>query len=544
METRGIRRHLRISAVLVLGVAFTLWTWVTVAGHLPAWIDASGHSVHLRANTWQDRLFTTIAMDTHPVVVSFALACVAFWTWRRRLRQLTVAIFLGWLLSWPLGSLLKLVFQRARPSVGLTDGLGSAVAHGYSYPSTHMSTATAAAILVIVTTTTTRQTQATVFAWRVLGVAGVSLVAYDRWVTSAHWISDIIGGLLLGMFAAVAGLVLAGVRMLPDLLPPRRVSDRRPVCAVIHNPAKVTDNSTFRRHVEWELRHRGWYDALWLETTRSDPGVAMAQQALHHGVDLVLVAGGDGTVRAVCSTLANSGVPVGIIPAGTGNLLARNLGIPLDETSALNVAFAGVSEQVDLIRVRIDKKPPQMFAVMAGLGIDARVMAATNAELKRTVGSAAYFIAAAQQVGSKPDDLTVSIDGAKPMERASSLAVVGNVGVLQAGIQLIPQATANDGLLDVIVASAPKLSDWASLISKALVRAGRDNDPRVLEMRGTKVRFDMSRPTPYELDGDVEGLARTFEAEIVPRALTIKLPRPLPESPTRENQVASHGSPD
>src|SRR4029453_8530394 len=107
--------------------------------------------------------------------------------------------------------------------------------------------------------------------------------------------------------------------------------------AVIFNPTRVTDWITFRRHVEYELKTRGWDRALWLETTTDDPGQAMTAQAVRENVDLVLGAGGDGTIRIICSGLANTGIPFGLIPAGTGNLLARNIGIPLDEVAALGV---------------------------------------------------------------------------------------------------------------------------------------------------------------------------------------------------------------
>ena len=120
--------------------------------------------------------------------------------------------------------------------------------------------------------------------------------------------------------------------------------------AVIFNPAKVTDWITFRRHVDYELKSRGWDRALWLETTSEDPGRAMTEQAVRENVDLVLGAGGDGTIRVICSGLAHTGIPFGLIPAGTGNLLARNIGIPLDEVAALDVAFDGADKAVDLVQ--------------------------------------------------------------------------------------------------------------------------------------------------------------------------------------------------
>ncbi len=519
----GRRRHLRGLLVLVLGLAFAGWTWLTLGHLLPGWVDSSQLRLHLRPDTRWAEISTTIALDTHPVVLAVLLAGLAVWAWRRRLRNISVAIVIGVLLAWPLDTIIKLLARRPRP----TTALESLTFQGFSYPSTHTSMATAAAILVIATTTTTRQSRASVFTWRIIGVLSVMIVAYDRWLTNAHWVSDIIGGWLLGLFAAVTGLVVAGVRMLPDLISPPKVSGERPVCAVIHNPTKVTDMSTFRRHIDWELTSRGWYDALWLQTTRDDPGVAMTLQAVEAGVDLVIVAGGDGTVRAVCSGLAGTGIPLAIVPAGTGNLLARNLGIPLDEPTAVDVAFGGVTDRIDLVRVRVDDQPPTHFAVMAGLGIDARILSATNLELKRAVGSAAYFIAAAQQATIPATPLRYRVDDQPPVEQEASLALVGNVGLLQGNIQMFPRAQPNDGRLDVMVASTTGRRDWAQLVGRVLLRLRR-SDPRVTELTGRHVSFEVPEPVPFELDGDTGGVATRFDATIERGALTIRLPRRLP----------------
>ena len=510
----------------MLALAFAGWTWLTLGGHLPAWVDRSQQSLHLHEDTRWAEISTAIALDTHPLVLTILLAGLAAWAWRRRLRNISVAIVIGVLLAWPLDTVIKDLARRPRP---VTD-LESLTLQGYSYPSTHMSVATAAAILMIATTTTTRQSRFSVSVWRVVAVLAVLVVGLDRWVTNAHWVSDIIGGALLGMFAAVTGLVLAGVRMLPDLITPPTVDGERPVCAVIHNPTKVTDMSTFRRHIEWELHERGWYDALWLQTTRDDPGVAMTRQAVEAGVDLVIVAGGDGTVRVVCSGLAGTDIPLAIVPAGTGNLLARNLGIPLDEPSAVDVAFGGVTERIDLVRVRIDDQPPTHFAVLAGLGIDARILGATSAELKRAVGSAAYFIAGAQETRLTATPLRYQVDDQPPVDQDASLAVVGNVGVLQGNIQLFPRARANDGRFDVMVASTAGRRDWAELVGRVVLRLRRTH-PSVTEFTGRTVRFDCAEPVPYELDGDAVGLATRFEATIEPGALRIRLPRRLSPAP-------------
>ena len=197
---------------------------------------------------------------------------------------------------------------------------------------------------------------------------------------------------------------------------------------MIFNPTKVTDWATFRRHVDYELKTRGWERTLWLETTTDDPGRAMTEQAVREGVDLVLGAGGDGTIRVICSGLAGTGVPFGLIPAGTGNLLARNIGIPLDEAAALDVAFDGVDKPIDLVRLTVDGGQPDYFAVMAGVGIDAVIMEGTDPNLKRAVGSAAYFVSAAQNANHPALHATITVDDQPAIRRRAHVIVVGNVG--------------------------------------------------------------------------------------------------------------------
>ena len=224
--------------------------------------------------------------------------------------------------------------------------------------------------------------------WQIGAGLLVIAIGFDRWLTGAHFVSDVVGGALFGGLVATAALVVAGVQvpvpheLVTELVrskaPRRRERDPPRSAAVIFNPAKVTDWVTFRRHVEYELKTRGWHRALWLETTERRPRPGDDRQAVTEKVDLVLGAGGDGTIRVICSGLAGTGIPFGLIPAGTGNLLARNIGIPLDEAARLDVAFDGVDKAIDLVKITVDGETPDHFAVMAGIGIDAVIMQGTE----------------------------------------------------------------------------------------------------------------------------------------------------------------------
>lgn len=506
--------------VVAFALGFIGWTWALPS--LRGW-DERLLARPLTTHSAWTQVLEIIAGVTWPGVIYAVIVGLAAWAWRRRLRNLTAALLLAIVLSYGGYLVLKRLFHRARPEAALD----VITARGFAYPSGHMAAIATLAVLIVTTTTTTRQSARTIWAWRAISVALVALVAVDRWATSAHWASDIVGGFLWGGFAATLAVVLAGVHIIPDPFGELQHvrTETRHLAAVIFNPAKVLDVGTFRRHVAAACSERGWRDPLWIETTRDDPGHAMARYALEQQPDLVLVAGGDGTVRVVCSELAGSGVPVGLVPAGTGNLLARNLGIPLDEPAALDVAFEGRRAEIDLVKITIDDDAAaaEHSAVMAGLGVDAIVMAGTNPELKKAVGSAAYFVAAAQHANTPPLDTTITVDDRAPMHQQAAVVAVGNVGFLQANIQLIPDASPTDGLLDLVVASPRSVADWAKIVTRVLTRG--EKVERLEREQARRVRVEVAEPTPYQLDGDTEGEARVFEAEVVPGALAVMLPR-------------------
>src|SRR5207237_9551332 len=137
----------------------------------------------------------------------------------------------------------------------------------------------------------------------------------------------------------------------------------------------------------------GWAAPRWYQTTVESTGRALAQDAVRDGSELVVVCGGDGTVRAVCGGVAGTGVPVGVVPAGTGNLLARNLDLPLWLNAAVEVALAGQDRAIDIVRIAGDGLgEDQHFLVMAGMGFDAAIMEGASEQIKARVGWLAYFV--------------------------------------------------------------------------------------------------------------------------------------------------------
>jgi diacylglycerol kinase (ATP) len=291
-------------------------------------------------------------------------------------------------------------------------------------------------------------------------------------------------------------------------------------CAVIFNPTKVSDG--FRTTLAARLATDGWQDTLWLETTAEDPGHSMTAQAVDQQVDLVIGAGGDGTIRVVANGLAGSGIPMGIIPAGTGNLLARNLDLPLNESDAIDVALGSSRRTIDLVKITVDGTPGEHFAVMAGMGVDAVIMDETNPNLKAKIGSAAYFIAAGKALGRLPMDLHVTIDGRRHRRRHAMLCVIGNVGELTGNITLIPEARPDDGL---------RFTHWLRVFFR-LITGRRHSEDQVDQWRGRRVEVRIDRHENFQLDGDVSGECRILVAEVQPGALQVCIRSAAPEGNT------------
>ncbi|MBK8459816.1 MAG: YegS/Rv2252/BmrU family lipid kinase [Micropruina sp.] len=506
-------------AAILFGVAFLIWTWATLSTELLRPLDDTSLSPAIDVDSELGQIASAVAVLFWPGVLYSALGGIAVWAYQRRLRSLTNAIALaivsGWVAEW----LLKLVFARPRPR----SAPPIITSDTFGYPSGHMIAITTAAIIVIATTTTTRQSRPTIMVWRILGALVIVGIGVNRWLLHAHYITDIVAGILVGGLTASLSLTVAGVHMLPEPPVRRPPSGARKRCAVIVNPTKVADWGSFRRHVEFACIERGWEPPLWLETTEGDPGRAMARSAIRRKVDLVLVAGGDGTIRIVCSELASTGIAMGLLPAGTGNLLARNLSIPLDESEALDVAFDGSGRAIDLVRVTVDDAPTSdTFAVMAGMGFDAEIMAATNSDLKKIVGPAAYLLGALQAVNLPPFEATVTIDDAEPMVRLAGIVLVGNVGALQGNVQLMPDAQSDDGLFDVLIASPKNALDWVKVTTSA-VTPGPDVE-ELDRAQGRRALITTATPVAYQLDGDMAGQCSRMEVELLPKVLRVMVP--------------------
>lgn len=287
--------------------------------------------------------------------------------------------------------------------------------------------------------------------------------------------------------------------------------------AVVVNPTKLDDDEGFRIAVLAAMAGRGWSEPLWLETTADDPGEEQTRTALRAGVDLVLACGGDGTVAACAAVMAGTGIPLAVLPSGTGNLLARNLGLPPGLDDALVVALTGSDRKLD-----VGSANGRSFVVMAGLGFDAKMLASTSGRLKKRVGWAAYGFSALRHLRDRTMRVTVRADDGPPVRRRASGVIIGNVGWLQGGVPLLPDAEPDDGWLDVVVLTARGLASWLALAAHVLLR--RRLSDRVLRMAFRELRVDVDRQQLWELDGEVIGRTRQLVISVQAGTLTIRVP--------------------
>ncbi|MHA7154473.1 diacylglycerol/lipid kinase family protein [Arthrobacter sp. TMN-50] len=349
--------------------------------------------------------------------------------------------------------------------------------------------------------------------------------------------------LLIALALVAAGSLASwlGVRRLhfrkppaPHAAPPLPAPTGRQRVALVLHPGKLNAGLA-RELVELACAEAAWDPPLVLETTVSDPGFGQACRALREGADVVIAAGGDGTVRAVARAMAHEGAVLGLIPLGTGNLLARNLGIPVSDLAAsVRHALHGGGRRIDMGRVKLlnDRTgtgTEHVFLVMGGVGLDALVVAATRDVLKEKLGWLAYSEAGFRSLPGKRQRMGISLDGQPAQSRTVHSVLFANCGRLPGGIELIPDSTLDDGYLDVVVMSPRSILGWIWMGAKIVFRP-RSVIPVINYYRARSVTVTVSEPTETQLDGDLSGAVTSLTISIDPGALIVRsLPAPDPQ---------------
>jgi diacylglycerol kinase (ATP) len=296
--------------------------------------------------------------------------------------------------------------------------------------------------------------------------------------------------------------------------------------AVVYNPTRVTA-ATLRALIDPAAANAGWGKTLWYETTINDSGRDVTREAVRAGASMVFAAGGDGTVRSVAEGIRDSGAALALVPSGTANLLARNLGVPVTNAAdAIAIAFSGRTRHIDLgiaTLSRVDGSIEEhAFLVMAGMGIDADIMANTNETLKRTVGWLAYVDAGIRVIpNAGPFRIRYQLDG-KPAHGAYVSGILfGNCGTLTGGLEMMPDAIVDDGLLDVAVLQPKGTLGWIDIwrklrwengflrrssIGRSIIRVTSGTASTITYLRSSGITVSLDQPRDVELDGDGFGV--------------------------------------
>lgn len=296
------------------------------------------------------------------------------------------------------------------------------------------------------------------------------------------------------------------------------------VPAIVYHPAKVEDLDTWQDDLARICSEEGWSEPMWLPTTPQDHGTGVAAKALEEGADLVCALGGDGTVRNVATSLAGTGTPLGVLGMGTGNLLARNLDLPFNELEeSLRTALTGHDRTIDIGWISFDGKDEECFLVIAGMGIDAQTMSDVDDDLKSSIGWLAYLVSGAKALVRPGFSARIGLDG----HRATSAhhhrtVLVCNCGTLQGGVDLVPDASIDDGLLDTLTMSPRSVVGWAAVAAHVITRQRRGH--RLLDHRTCqRCSIEVPHAMEAEVDGDAVGKVHRIEARVDPGALVVRV---------------------
>lgn len=317
---------------------------------------------------------------------------------------------------------------------------------------------------------------------------------------------------------------------------------------LVWNPSKVGEDA-LRDGVESAIDAYAMHaehpatgvECVWFETTAEDPGHGAAEAALAQGCTIVVAAGGDGTVRAVAEALGGSGSPsaeLGIVPLGTGNLLARNLGVPLNNIqAAFDRVLTSAAEPLDLGSATFTLADGSVeshgFVVMVGFGIDAQMIVETDDDLKAKAGWLAYVESLGRAVSStEVVDFKLAVDSGDPADESAHTLLIANCGMLQGGVTLLPNAVPDDGELDLLLLRADGVAAWADTLKNmawdnGLKRLITRNDTAessasTEHLRARHVRVTLPEPLVCEVDGDDVAHVTSFDVDIMPAALLVR----------------------
>ncbi len=271
------------------------------------------------------------------------------------------------------------------------------------------------------------------------------------------------------------------------------------------------------------LSDRGFPNPLWYEAPSSRKLAPLAKMAVAKGADLIFLWGGDGTIQRCVDVIAGEAVTLAILPAGTANLLAMNLGIPNDLEAAVDVGLTGDRRRLD-VGVMNGKR----FNVMAGVGFDALAMRNADDKLKQHIGRLAYVWTGAEATQMKYRRIQIKVDKKPWFDGEATCVLLGQMGSVAGGIVVFPDAQPDDGQLEIGVVTAENAMEWIRVLARIVVGKA-ENSPLAQMTRGRRVDIALSRPTVYELDGGARKAKKRLRATIEPGAIEVRVPRAVPQ---------------
>jgi diacylglycerol kinase (ATP) len=287
------------------------------------------------------------------------------------------------------------------------------------------------------------------------------------------------------------------------------------VAVIAHTRKQLGGGLTELRTV---LAEHGVDAPLWYEVAKSKKAPTAAHAALADGADLVFVWGGDGMVQRCADVLAGTGATMAVVPAGTANLLATNLGIPLEIDGAVRVGLGGHHHVLDVGRVNGER-----FLVMAGVGFDAFMIRDADRQMKDRAGRAAYVWTGARHLRDARVGTRIVVDGTTWFHGDASCVLVGNVGTIVGGLTAFEAARPDDGRLEVGVVTARGLLQWSRVMAR-LVTKRPERTPLVDTTSATKIDVRLDRKRPYQLDGGARPATRRLKFRIEPASLPVCVP--------------------
>lgn len=285
--------------------------------------------------------------------------------------------------------------------------------------------------------------------------------------------------------------------------------------AVVAHAAKALDGGLpeLRRVLEAE----GYDKPLWYEVSKAKRASEAVERALDEGAELVFAWGGDGTVRRCIDVLAGTAADLAVLPAGTANLFATNLGIPTDIKGAVAVGLRGARRRLDVGRFEKER-----FGVMAGAGFDAAMIRDADS-LKQRIGRAAYLWGGSRNLRGEAFEAEIEVDGTCWYEGSASCILLGNLGEIFAGVEVFPDARPDDGVLELGIVTAEGLVQWTRTLARTAV-GDPNRSPFVRTTKASSVKVELDRKVLYELDGGDRSKVKAFKVEVEERALNVCVP--------------------